>query len=216
VDGLLPPGIRSQITESQNRLTMLGATGFHGDASSKEASSTFAGNGTVLLDAKGGNIDARAATISSEDSLSASLDTTRTAKGFIVPKLGGSSIDRKLTTAQHAAVSSQTEQASSITAGESLNITSGRQVNVYASNLSAGDDLKLTGREVNVLSGTDASNREIGTKTSKGSIGTMGNFKRSGKGMNGKESVTDSVNQATLAAATLSGRNVTLTAPMAI
>nr|WP_233101904.1 hemagglutinin repeat-containing protein [Variovorax sp. IB41] len=296
------------VTESQSRLTMLGATGFRGDASSKEIGSTVAGNGTVLLDAKGGNIDARAATIdagpgvlgltaagnvniaageetasvversqskekrklksttstlvgdatsstsigsrlsggsvgvfaggdidvvgsdiearknatlkaagnvnivAAQDSLSASLDTTRTTKGFIAPKLGGSSIDRKLATAQHAAVSSQTEQASRIAAGENLNITAGSEVTVYASDLSAGDDLKVTGREVNVLSGTNASSRELGTSSAKGSIGTMGNFKRAGKGMNGKESVTDSVTQTTLAPATLSGRNVTLTA----
>lgn len=150
--------------------------------------------------------------VSSVDTASASLDTTRTTKGFILPKLGGSSIDRKLSMEHHAGISSQTERPSNITAGKNLTVTADKQANVYASNLSAGEDLKVTGRGVTVLSGTNDVSREIGTKTSKQSVGTMGNLKRAGKGMNGKESVVDRVSQSTLAPATLGGRNVILDA----
>ena len=150
--------------------------------------------------------------VSAVDSASASLDRSRETKGFILPKLGGSSIDSGLRYEQHAEVSSQFERASNVTAGGNLSITAGQQVNVYASNLGAGEDLKISGKEVTILSGTNQVHREIGSKTSKHSIGTMGNFKRVGKGMNGKESVTDTLDQTTLAAATLNGKNVTVTA----
>ncbi|WP_422085935.1 filamentous hemagglutinin N-terminal domain-containing protein [Variovorax sp.] len=296
------------VTESSSRLSIFTPTTYHGDASSKEIGSTIVGDGTVLLNAKGGDINARAATldsgkgllsltaagdinitsgvetsatmgasqstkkgflksttssvsgesqsttsigshlsgqaiglsagrdinvvgsdieaqgnasltagrnvniVSAVDSVSASLDRSRETKGFIVPKLGGSSIDRAIRNEQHAEVSSQFERASNVTAGGNLGVTAGQQVNVYASNLSAGEDLKITGKEVTILSGTNEVRQEIGSKDSKKSIGTMGNFKRVGKGMNGKESVTNALNQTTLAAATLNGKNVTISA----
>lgn len=295
------------VTESSSRLSIFTPTTYHGDASSKEVGSTIVGDGTVLLNARGGDINARAATldagkgllsltaardinitsgvetsatmgasqstkkgflkstttsvsgesqsttsigshlsgqaiglsagrdinvvgsdievrnasltagrnvniVSAVDSVSASLDRSRETKGFILPKLGGSSIDRAIRNEQHAEVSSQVERASNVTAGVNLGVTAGQQVNVFASNLSAGEDLKITGKEVTILSRTNEVRQEIGTKDSKKSIGTMGNFKRVGKGMNGEESVTNTLNQTTLAAATLNGKNVTVTA----
>jgi filamentous hemagglutinin len=298
----------STVTESKSRIAFFNPQTYHADASSKEVGSTIVGDGTVLLNARGGDINARAATldsgkgllsltaagdinitsgvetsatmgasqstkkgflkstttsisgesqsttsigshlsgqaiglsagrdinivgsdieakgnasltagrnvniVSEVDSMSASLDRSRETKGFIVPKLGGSSIDRAIRNEQHAEVSSQFERASNVTAGGNLGVTAGQQVNVYASNLSAGEDLKITGKEVTILSGTNEVRQEMGSKDSKKSIGTMGNFKRVGKGMNGKESVTNALSQTTLAAATLNGKNVTVTA----
>jgi filamentous hemagglutinin len=296
------------VIESSSLLSIASPTSMHGDAYSREVGSTINGNGTVLLNAEGADINVRASAIdagpgvlgltaagdinifageetrstmdrrqtrkkqklkstttatasdetsttsigsrlsggsvgvfaegdinvvgsdiearknaalkakdrvnilSSTDTASTSLDITRTTKGFIVPKLGGPSIDRQLGVEQHAAASSQTQRASTITAGENLDVTGDQQVNVFASHLSAGADLSVTGGKVTVLSGTNELNTEVGTKTAKKSIGTMGNPKRSGKGMNGKSDVTDSVYESTLAPATLKGRNVTLTA----
>jgi filamentous hemagglutinin len=296
------------VTESSSRLSIFNAGTYHGDASSKETGSTIVGNGTVSLNAKGGDINARAATldsgsgllslaatgdinimsgvethatmgaaqstkkgflksttnsvsgqsetttsigsrlsgqtidlsagrdinvvgsdidargdatlkaernvniVSAVDSASGSLDRSRATKGFIVPKVGGSSIDNGIRYEQHAEVSNQVERASNVRAGGSLGVKAGEQVNVYASNLSAGEDLKISGKEVTILSGVDQLHKELGSKTSKQSIGTMGNFKRFGKGMNGKESVTNRLDQSTLAAATLTGRNVSVIA----
>nr|WP_242631023.1 hemagglutinin repeat-containing protein [Variovorax paradoxus] len=296
------------VTESSSRLSIFNAGTYHGDASSKETGSTIVGNGTVSLNAKGGDINARAATldsgsgllslaatgdinimsgvethatmgagqstkkgflksttnsvsgtsevtttigsrlsgqaiglsagrdinvvgsdieargnatltagrnvniVSAVDSVSGSLDRSRETKGFILPKLGGSSIDSGIRYEQHAEVSSQVERASNVKAGGNLGVTAGEQVNIYASNLSAGEDLKISGKEVTILSGINQVHKEIGSKNSKKSIGTMGNFKRVGKGMNGKDSVTDTLDQTTLAAATLNGKNVTVIA----
>ncbi|WP_242630900.1 filamentous hemagglutinin N-terminal domain-containing protein [Variovorax paradoxus] len=296
------------VTESSSRLSIFNSGTYHGDASSKETGSTIVGNGTVSLNAKGGDINARAATldsgggllslaatgdinimsgvethatmgagqstkkgflksttnsvsgqsettasigsrlsgqtidlsagrdinvvgsdidargdaslkaernvniVSAVHSASGSLDRSRAIKGFIVPKPGGSSIDSGIRYEQHAEVSSQVERASNVRAGGNLGVKAGEQVNIYASNLSAGEDLKISGKEVTVLSGVNQEHKELGSKTSKQSIGTMGNFKRFGKGMNGKESVTNRLDQSTLAAATLTGKNVSVIA----
>ncbi|KQU90987.1 hypothetical protein ASC78_18525 [Variovorax sp. Root318D1] len=211
---------RGTLTSTSNSIT--------GQAHTNTAiASSFSGNNVAMesgrdLNIVGSDVNARGDAslkagrnvniVSAVDSSSASLDSSRETKGFIVPKLGGSSIDRAIRKEQHAEVSSQFERASNVTAGGNLGVTAGQQVNVYASNLGAGEDLKISGKEVTVLSGTNQFHREIGRKDSKQSIGTMGNFKRVGKGMNGKESVTDTLDQTLLAPATLHGKNVTVTA----
>ncbi|MFM9928086.1 hypothetical protein VLK31_34300 [Variovorax sp. H27-G14] len=50
------------------------------------------------------------------------MDTTRTTKGFIAPKITDASLDRKRVPQQHAAVSSQKQRPSDVTAGENLTV----------------------------------------------------------------------------------------------
>ncbi len=150
--------------------------------------------------------------VSATDSTSSSVDTKRTTKGLFVPKLTDSNIDRKRVLQQHAAVSSQTQRASNITAGENLTVIGDEEVTVFASHLGAGEDLYVKGGKVRMLSGLNESSIESGTKTSRQSIGTTGMPTRTGTGMNGKSNVTDRVYETTLAPTTLSGKNVKLEA----
>ncbi|MDM0040807.1 hypothetical protein QTH89_26455 [Variovorax sp. J22G21] len=61
----------------------------------------------------------------------------------------------------------QNERAANVTAGGNLSVTVGKQVNVYASNLGAGQDLNVTGQEGTVLSGTNYSSMTVGSSNNR-------------------------------------------------
>ncbi|MFM9928080.1 hemagglutinin repeat-containing protein [Variovorax sp. H27-G14] len=184
-----------------------GSVGLFADGDINVVGSDIEAQKNALIKAK-----RRVNIVSSTDSTSSSVDTARTTKGLFVPKLTDSNIDRKRVLQQHADVSSQTQRASNITAGENLTVIGDEEVTVFASHLGAGEDLYVKGGKVRMLSGLNESSIESGTKTSRQSIGTTGMPTRTGTGMNGKSNVTDRVYETTLAPTTLSGKNVKLEA----
>jgi filamentous hemagglutinin len=107
------------------------------------------------------------------DSTAASLSLQSTKADFVA--VAGTSVgvlDYGHSKEQDAIVSTQTSRPSRISAGDALNIQSGATLNVNASALSAGQQLNLTGAQINIVSGLDQTDRYYGASSDIGRIGS--------------------------------------------
>ena len=96
-------------------------------------------SGNTVLSA-GGNVNI----VSAAQETSNDVSYNRKTHGGITPKPGDASFDVMRATAMTGSVQTQTERGSNVTAGGNLTVAGGKDVNVYASNLTAGSDLALT------------------------------------------------------------------------
>lgn len=135
-----------------------------------------------------------------------------TTTGLIIPKPTDHNWDLQRNHSDHAELATQTERASNVSAGGNLTVNAGKQVNVYASNLSAGQDLGIQGQEVTILSGTNYNSATVGTSNDRQTAFITGSPVRTGHGGGNANNTTSTREQTTLAPSTLNGRNVTITA----
>ncbi|HZU93176.1 MAG TPA: hemagglutinin repeat-containing protein, partial [Microbacterium sp.] len=143
---------------------------------------------------------------------SATADRSRTTSGLIIPKPTDHNWDLQRNHSDHAELATQTERASNVSAGGNLTVNAGKQVNVYASNLSAGQDLGIQGQEVTIFSGTNYNSATVGTSNDRQTAFITGSPVRTGHGGGNANHTTSTREQTTLAPSTLNGRNVTITA----
>jgi len=199
-------------------------TSFDAQASSDMATQTrFSGN-NVSLEARTGDLNLIGADVaargdatlkagdnvnivSAEQSASASASRDEKSSGLLFR--GGAASTRALK-GDSASLASTVQRASTVTAAGNLSVTAGESANVYASHLAAQGDLSITGKEVNVYSGVDASSAGMGSRES--SDGVTALLHRPGMGFDNRRSEDNRIGSTTLAEASLSGRNVTLTA----
>src|SRR5690606_15375853 len=91
-----------------------------------------------------------------------------------------------------------------------INVNAGGSATVYASQLTAQDSVHITGKELNIVSGVDTVSGSYGTSKSSDGISSL--IHRTGTGF-GNQATTDSrVSKSTLAPASVTGKDVTLTA----
>lgn len=164
-------------------------------------------SGNAVLSA-GSNVNI----VSAAQETSNDVSYSRVTHGGITPKPGDASFDVMRAHDMTGSVQTQTERDSNVTAGGNLTVTAGKDVNVYASNLTAGSDLALTGQNVNVVSGTEYNSTSLGVSDRRQSVAPTAAVVRTGHGLDNRGSVTNSKESTTLAAATLSGQNVSITA----
>ncbi|MDM0059578.1 hemagglutinin repeat-containing protein, partial [Variovorax fucosicus] len=189
--------------------------------------STFSGNNLAMdagrdINIVGSDVNARGnATlnavrnvnvVSALEEASTNVESSRTTNGLITSGPLDHNRDVQRSHSDSIQQTVQNERAANITAGGNLSVTAGKQVNVYASNLGAGQDLNVTGQEVTVLSGTNYSSTTVGSSNDRQTAAVTGVPVRMGHGFNNDNSVTNTSTSTTLAAATLSGRNVNITA----
>jgi filamentous hemagglutinin len=140
------------VTESSSRLSIFNANTYYGDAASRETGSTIAGNGTVLLNAKGGDINARAATVDAGNgllSLAAARDINITSGVDAKATMGAGQSNKKgtfrsTTTTFTGESQSSTSIGSSFTGGI-VAIDAGDNLNIEGARIAGRDGVALHG-----------------------------------------------------------------------
>ncbi|MET3444036.1 filamentous hemagglutinin [Variovorax paradoxus] len=140
------------VTESSSRLSIFGPGTYAGDASSKETGSTIIGNGTVLLNAKGGDINARAATVDAGSgllSLSAAGDINITSGVDAKASIGAGQSTKKgtfrsTTTGFTGEAQSSNSIGSSFTGGV-VAMDAGNNLNIEGARIAGRDGVALHG-----------------------------------------------------------------------
>ncbi|MDR6538035.1 hemagglutinin repeat-containing protein [Variovorax soli] len=149
--------------------------------------------------------------ISSVDTTQADAHSSRSESGVLAPR--GFRVDAARGQQQSASASTQSERASHLGAGGNAALSAGEQVNIYASHVSAGQDLDVTGREVNVYSGVDQREGSYGVQNTRSSMGVTGSMGRSGtNGLSSRAGEDNRIEQTTVAPTILSGNRVNITA----
>lgn len=149
--------------------------------------------------------------VSAVETTQADAQSSRSESGVLAPR--GFRIDAARGQQQSASMSTQSERASNLSAGGNATFTAGEQVNVYASNLSAGQTLDITGREVNVYSGINQREGSYGVQHTRSTMGLTGTIGRSGTtGLSSRASEDNRIEETTLAPTTVSGNRVNITA----
>ena len=149
--------------------------------------------------------------VSSVDHTEVDSQRSRATTGLIVG--AGTHTNSSQSGAQQYSHSSTTEHASNITStGGNVTITGTEGVNIYASRVSAGQSVNLTGGQVTVMSGVNDSQTSIATQSDSHSL-TPNTLPHSlVSGINARSNETNTLEQTTLAGATLSGSKVNITA----
>jgi filamentous hemagglutinin len=140
------------VTESSSRLSIFGPGTYAGDAASKETGSTIVGNGTVLLNAKGGDINARAATVDAGSgllSLSAAGDINITSGVDAKASIGAGQSTKKgtfrsTTTGFTGEAQSSNSIGSSFTGGV-VAMDAGNNLNIEDARIAGRDGVALHG-----------------------------------------------------------------------
>ncbi|WP_276318399.1 filamentous hemagglutinin N-terminal domain-containing protein [Variovorax gossypii] len=140
------------VTESSSRLSVINAHTYTGDAVSKETGSTISGNGTVLLNAKGGDINARAATVDAGSgllSLTAANDINITSGVDARASIGGGQSTNKsflksTTTTFTGEASASASIGSSFTGGV-VSMDAANNLNIEGARIAGRDGVALHG-----------------------------------------------------------------------
>jgi filamentous hemagglutinin len=148
--------------------------------------------------------------VSAAESSDAAAQSSRSTSGVLAPR--GLRVDAARSQQQQASVGTLSERASNLSAGGNATLAASDQVNVYASNVSAGQALDITGREVNVYSGVNQREASYGAQSARTSLGATGSMGRSGTNGRSRTGETNRLEQTTLAPATLTGNQVHVTA----
>jgi filamentous hemagglutinin len=140
------------VTESSSRLSIFNANTYYGDAASKETGSTIVGNGTVLFNAQGGDINARAATVDAGSgllSLTAAGDINITSGVDAKATMGaGQSTNKsflKSTTTTFTGESQSSTSIGSSFTGGIVAMDAGNNLNIEGARISGRDGVALHG-----------------------------------------------------------------------
>jgi filamentous hemagglutinin len=158
------------VTESSSRLSIFNANTYSGDAASKEIGSTIVGNGTVLLNAKGGDINARAATVDAGSgllSLAAAGDINITSGVDAEATMGaGQSTNKsflKSTTTTFTGESQSSTSIGSSFTGGIVAMDAGNNLNIEGARIAGRDGVALHGgNSVNIYEARDTASVNSG------------------------------------------------------
>jgi filamentous hemagglutinin len=164
------------VTESDSRLSIFTPTTYQGAANLKETGSTIVGNGTVLLNAKGGDINARAATVDAGPgllSLSAAGNINITSGVEAHATMGATqSTNKSLLRSTTTSFSSESQSSTSIGSsfsGGMVAMDAGNNLNIEGARISGTDGVALhASGSVNIYEARNTSSvsAEFGKQTS--------------------------------------------------
>ena len=149
--------------------------------------------------------------VSSLDSANAQAQTSSHSTGLNFS--GGGRIDSSINHGAQASLATSSEHASNVTStGGQVDITGTSEVNIYASNVSAAGDVNVTGGTVTIVSGLNETQMSASSQSDSHSIAPNVLPHSLVSGINSRTEVTNRSDTTTLAASTLSGDHVNITA----
>jgi filamentous hemagglutinin len=158
------------VTESQSRVAFFNPQTYQADAASKDTGSTIVGNGTVLLNAVGGDINARAATVNAGSgllSLKAAGDINITSGVDAKATMGaGQSTNKsflKSTTTTFTGESQSSTSIGSSFTGGIVAMDAGNNLNIEGARIAGRDGVALHGgNSVNIYEARDTASVSSG------------------------------------------------------